>query len=277
MKMKHNCIGNKISEYRQNKGLTQEELAGKLGVTPQALSKWERGQSLPDVGLLADLCNILGCRADDLLGIAAAKITENDDEKAQDEIWANLRNCMEPLELTFGKDFVPAFMDASYVEQIVSVRKNLSKAGLLMPIVHVRDDLQLEPLEFAVVSYRKVLYQETYSDCSDLIMCRKYMMECLEKTVREKYAYILNRDIVKEMVENLQKRFPALISETVPVRISYGFLTDVLKKYMEMGNRDLYLVRIIEILDDIWRQGGTATPEEMAAALAKEWKRLHSE
>ena len=47
MKMKHNCIGDKISEYRQNKGLTQEELAGKIGVTPQALSKWERGQSLP--------------------------------------------------------------------------------------------------------------------------------------------------------------------------------------------------------------------------------------
>ena len=60
-------------------------------------------------------------------------------------------------------------------------------------------------------------------------------MECLEKTVRENYAYMLNRDIVKEMVENLQKRFPVLISETVPVRISYGFLTDILKKYMEMG------------------------------------------
>lgn len=129
MKMKHSSIGSKISEYRQNKGFTQEELAGKMGVTPQALSKWERSQSLPDVVLLADLCNILGCSADDLLGIGAAKITENNDEKAQDEIWANLRNCMEPLELTFGKDLVPAFMDTSYAEQIVLVRKNLSKKG----------------------------------------------------------------------------------------------------------------------------------------------------
>ena len=102
-------------------------------------------------------------------------------------------------------------------------------------------------------------------------------MECFEKTVRENYAYMLNSDIVKEMVENLQKRFPVLISETVPVRISYGFLTDILKKYMEMGNSALYLMKIIEILDDILRQGGTAAPEEMAAALAKEWKRLYSE
>ena len=38
----------------------QEELAGRIGVTPQALSKWERGQSLPDVSLLTDICQILG-------------------------------------------------------------------------------------------------------------------------------------------------------------------------------------------------------------------------
>lgn len=271
MKMKHGSIGSKILEYRQNKGLTQEELAGKLGVTPQALSKWERDRSLPDVGLLVDVCNILGCSADDLLGMDRTKITENDDERAQHEIWANLRNCMEPLELTFGKDFVPAFMDASYVEQIVSVRKNLSKEGLLMPIVHVRDDLQLESGEFAILSYRKVLYRETYADCSDLTMCRNRMMECLEKTVREKYAHILNRDIVKEMVENLQKRFPVLISETVPSKISYGYLTDVLKKFMEMGNNSLYLMKIIEIMDDTMRQRGMLTPDEMAAVL-EEWK-----
>lgn len=49
-------FGVKILEYRQNKGLTQEELAGRIGVTPQALSKWERGQSLPDITLLAELC-----------------------------------------------------------------------------------------------------------------------------------------------------------------------------------------------------------------------------
>lgn len=65
--MKNN-FGSKISECRQNKGMTQEELAGRIGVTPQALSKWERGQSLPDVALLADLCSILGCSADYLLG-----------------------------------------------------------------------------------------------------------------------------------------------------------------------------------------------------------------
>ena len=54
--MMQNNLGSKILECRQNRGMTQEELAGRIGVTPQALSKWERGQSLPDVTLLADLC-----------------------------------------------------------------------------------------------------------------------------------------------------------------------------------------------------------------------------
>lgn len=153
------------------------------------------------------------------------KITENNDEKSQNEIWINLRSCLEPLELTFGKNLVSAFMDGSYMEQIVQVRKNLSAEGVLMPLVHVRDDMNLEPEEFVILSYRRELYRGTISQGTESVC--KCMMEILEKTVREKYAEILNRDIVKEMVQNLQKRYPVLISETVPKVFSYGFLTDV--------------------------------------------------
>ncbi len=53
------------TEQRNDAGGT----GGRIGVTPQALSKWERGQSLPDVSLLTDICQILGCSADYLLGI----------------------------------------------------------------------------------------------------------------------------------------------------------------------------------------------------------------
>ena len=53
-------IGNRISKYRKEKGLTQEGLAEKLGVSSQAVSKWENDQSCPDIGLLSDLARILG-------------------------------------------------------------------------------------------------------------------------------------------------------------------------------------------------------------------------
>lgn len=263
--MNQNRLGSKISEYRQNKGMTQEELAGRIGVTPQALSKWERGQSLPDVSLLADLCQILGCGADYLLGIETVKIAENNDEKSQDEIRTNLRNCLEPLELAFGKNLVSVFMDESYVQQIVQVRKNLSAEGILMPLVRVRDDMNLEAEEFRILSYRRELFRGTPPQGADCIC--NYMTEILEKTVRENYAKILNRDIVKEMVQNLQKRYPVLISETVPKVFSYGFLTDVLKRFVAGGNSCLYLVKVIEIMDDTLREKGSVAAEEMAEVL----------
>lgn len=264
--MNQNNLGRKISEYRQNKGMTQEELAGRIGVTPQALSKWERGQSLPDVSLLTDLCQTLGCGADYLLGIETVKITENNDEKSQNEIWTNLRNCLEPLELAFGKNLVSVFMDESYVEQIVQVRKNLSAEGILMPLVRVRDDMNLEAEEFRILSYHRELFRGTPPQGTECIC--NYMMEILEKTVRENYAQILNRDIVKEMVQNLQKRYPVLISETVPKVFSYGFLTDVLKRFVAGGNSCLYLVKVIEIMDETLREKGTVSAEELEEVLA---------
>ena len=60
-------IGNRISKYRKEKGLTQEELAGKLGVSSQAVSKWENDASCPDISLLPQLCKLLGITTDELL------------------------------------------------------------------------------------------------------------------------------------------------------------------------------------------------------------------
>ena len=63
-------IGKSIAKYRKAKGLTQEELGAKLGVTNQAVSKWESEVSMPDVMLLPEIANALGITLDDLYGIA---------------------------------------------------------------------------------------------------------------------------------------------------------------------------------------------------------------
>ena len=128
--MKENNFSSRLSMFRQNKNMTQEELAGRMGVTPQALSKWERGHSLPDILLLKELCRILEISADDLLGIENRKITENGNDLAQKEIWHKLQNCLEPLECIFGKDLVPAFLDGTYQEKIVEARKKLAHLGI---------------------------------------------------------------------------------------------------------------------------------------------------
>ena len=63
-------IGKNIAKYRKAKGLTQEELGAKLGVTNQAVSKWESEVSMPDVMLLPEIANALNITLDGLYGIA---------------------------------------------------------------------------------------------------------------------------------------------------------------------------------------------------------------
>ena len=60
-------IGNRIARYRKAKGMTQEALANEMGVSAQAVSKWETDASCPDISALPQLCKILGITTDELL------------------------------------------------------------------------------------------------------------------------------------------------------------------------------------------------------------------
>lgn len=75
-------IGNFISTSRKNKKLTQEQLAEKLGVSKNAVSKWERGLNLPDVSIMQELCSILGISLNELF---AGKIINDNDIIKQSE------------------------------------------------------------------------------------------------------------------------------------------------------------------------------------------------
>lgn len=60
-------VGNQIAILRKNKGMTQNDLGERLGVTFQAVSKWERGETLPDTAILVDLANVLETTVDFIL------------------------------------------------------------------------------------------------------------------------------------------------------------------------------------------------------------------
>lgn len=62
-------LGKRIATHRKALGLTQDALAEQLGITAQAVSKWENGQSCPDITMLPKLAEIFGCTTDALLGI----------------------------------------------------------------------------------------------------------------------------------------------------------------------------------------------------------------
>ena len=59
--------GKEIAVLRKSMGLTQEELAGRLNISPQAVSKWENGHAMPELSLLVELAEILGSTVDSIL------------------------------------------------------------------------------------------------------------------------------------------------------------------------------------------------------------------
>ncbi|MBE6584253.1 MAG: helix-turn-helix transcriptional regulator [Ruminococcaceae bacterium] len=62
-------LAQRIADARREKGLTQRELAARVGVSAQAVSKWERGIACPDISILDELAGAIGLSLPELLGV----------------------------------------------------------------------------------------------------------------------------------------------------------------------------------------------------------------
>lgn len=76
-------IGNQIKQLRLRRGITQEAMAQHLGITPQAVSKWERGAATPDIGMLPDISAYFGVTIDELFALS----DDTRMERIQNMIW----------------------------------------------------------------------------------------------------------------------------------------------------------------------------------------------
>lgn len=79
-------IGAIIRKYRKEKGITQEQLAASLGISPPAVNKWENGNSYPDIMLLAPLARALGTDVDTLLSFREELTAKEINEMAEELI-----------------------------------------------------------------------------------------------------------------------------------------------------------------------------------------------
>ena len=70
--MAYESMGSIISTLRREKGMTQKELADKLGITDKAVSKWERDICCPDTALIPPLAELLGISLEELMNAKAA-------------------------------------------------------------------------------------------------------------------------------------------------------------------------------------------------------------
>ena len=95
-------IGRYIQHLRKASGMTQKELAEKLNISFQAVSKWENGDALPDTGLLLELSDILNTTVDKLLNGGSVAAPERRMMRLEDVVTGF--QYMEGIGALFGED-----------------------------------------------------------------------------------------------------------------------------------------------------------------------------
>ena len=124
--MNQEKIGKFIANMRKEKNLTQEELATKLGITKNAVSKWERGLCLMDMALLKPLSDILGVSVNEIL--AGEIIEDKDIEKKSEENIVKLTELIDLKTIRYGIIGMALFF---IVLIIISFFKDTSPSALV--------------------------------------------------------------------------------------------------------------------------------------------------
>lgn len=119
-------IGGNISRMRKAANLTQMELADRMGVSFQAVSNWERGQTMPDISRLSDLSEALGVTVDEILG----------DRQAAD-LLEKLEKCEEAPKLTGDeiKEVAPLLHPDQAGKAVKNARLSIGELAALAPFV----------------------------------------------------------------------------------------------------------------------------------------------
>ena len=109
-------IANRLTALRKQNGYSQEELADKLNVSRQAVSKWERGESSPDTDNLIALAKLYNVSLDELLGLSNNKennIVDLEDEDEEDKEDDNKKGKMSVYDII--NSFIPLFIVVLYL------------------------------------------------------------------------------------------------------------------------------------------------------------------
>lgn len=238
-------IGEIICQYRQIHKMTQEEFASRIGVTAQAVSKWERGNGLPDVSLLAGICKVLGVSANTLIGVEE-RIVENGNIVADREIKNNM--IAEPLLLEFGIGLISYIISGLETDYVNKQRLLLVKnTGKLMPVLRIKDNSDLKENEYRISSFDKVLFTAFVDEKTETPYIQ--IIDDVISVCDKHYGIILNKNIVKLMIDNLSELYPGIAEDIVPSKISYLQVKEELKRRVEEGNSIRDLIGILESME----------------------------
>ena len=266
-------IGKRISVSRQDKGFTQDQLASKLGITPQAVSRWERGNSMPDIEFLLPLSQMFDVSLEYLLTDGYKDpINENKPISVVELVQ------IDEILIVFGHNLIPLVDSAQggdLLNRVVEIRKEITmKYGLVMPIVRLRDDVNVDKNEYKISIMGKVVAKNKAYPGRSLVFfedieadikyngieaddpasgkkaiwvandelktdkfhsCAHFIHRHFQYVVEQNLPAIINREMAKLLADATAIKFPLTVEEAVPKRISYGDLAKLLILLINMG------------------------------------------
>ncbi len=223
-------IGAYISKLRKEKDMTQMELANELNVSHQAVSKWERGESIPDIGTIPLIARLFHKSIDDILyagetsnkpmGIVVNALSKNETKQV-----AELVNKREfPMEDL--KDLAPIIKTSTLNNVAKQVEKELISPDLIVELApfldsEVLDEIVIETadegIDWKFVSrLAPFISQETLStlankikdsaNIKDIVYLAPFLeREYLDKLVKESDTEEMNWDLVTHVAPFLSK------------------------------------------------------------------------
>lgn len=240
----------RLVNARKDCNYTQEDLAMRLGVTPQAVSKWERGMGYPDIELMSALCQILRCSLDYMLNgeTRYREFVEDRDTIVAKEVLKD--SIAEPFLLEIGIGLLKAVEEVNKNDftEIKEMRKRAAASrGILIPSIRIRDSIEIDKLSYRFFAYGKLLYENSFPGEEEVNFRKVY--EDLETICLRDYDKIINKQLTKRITDNLTENYPEIIRGVIPERISLIQFQNVLMHiYRETGTIH-NLIKIVELLD----------------------------
>lgn len=256
----------RFTRLRQDRGYTQQKTAEKLGVTPQAVSKWENGSSLPDVEMIRSIAQLMDCTTDYLLNHQASTLSQRNLESVQRQ--AEIENVIQKpiLALEVGMGLVDMLVEENNNNYALIHKMRLDlgyRMGIIVPTIQLRDNITLGEKEYRILLHgREVVapiqseYPRYFYALEDALPTAEWRtvwpqgewrekqetvpggyvelsaMECivrlLSEIILQHYDQILNRQLTADMVDMTHRRYPAAVEGVVPQQVSLALLQQVL-------------------------------------------------
>lgn len=252
-------IGEKISKYRKLKGFTQEQLGESVGVSGQAVSKWENG-GVPDTYLLPTISKVLGVSIDALFGVEK-KISDYTQDEILDDLF---KFCLQKMHCKDNRiDFFKFMFDTIWTVQSAYfgnesrpllkdvVEKNRGNSQITSQIINDEGTTYLSLVEnfpfFSAVCdtpeiSKKLLSEKNFGEFFSLLASEDGMKAILfTQSATETSQY--TEDMMAKKIGITLERF----LEVEPLLIKYGLLNEdsltlddsIIKVYHKWSNPEI--------------------------------------